>query len=248
MQSKISFESEHKAFSYLFAGLITLCAFPVLAWHYLTTLEGFAVLAIGGLLASDAVMWFAAHWSVKTQSAAMRAVSLIVKFMIATVAVCIAAVVILLMRTERQSDHLIEKQTQARTAEIQARASAATQLAGVAGGRSAAREAMKMSETKDTRAVAIQSRADLEAKVPAWVLDFGVYALPPIAAIFGALALTITATIIKRRESEAERQPETQPRISSSPDLPAELPSSQKPVVAWKGGVRINPREDLRPN
>ena len=48
-KNKTSFDSETKAFSYLFAALVTLCTLPVLGWHYWTTLEGFAVLAIGGL-------------------------------------------------------------------------------------------------------------------------------------------------------------------------------------------------------
>lgn len=246
MSQKISFESEHKAFAYLFAGLITLCAFPVLAYHYATTLEGFAILAIGGLLATDAVMWFAAHWSVKTRSAAMRVVSLIVKFAIASVAVCIAGVVIMLMRGDHQTSSLIRQQTEARKAEIEARAAAAAQLAQVQGGRLAAREAMKFDVGKDASALASESRAQLETKLPAWLLDVGVYTIPPIAAILGALALTITATIIKRREAEEEAEMPVSPR--RSPALPAQGPGSDKPVQTWRGGVVVNPREDARPN
>lgn len=204
MNNKISFENEHRAFVYLFCGLITLCAFPVLAWHYLTTLEGFAVLAIGGLLATDAVMWFAGHWSVKTNSVAMRAVSLIVKFVIAGVAVSIASVAILLMRSEHQADKLMTEQTRARTAEIRQRTDAAKELAQVQGGRSAAREIVKMSDAKTAGDIAATERASLQAKIPAWFLDFGIYAFPPLTAILGALVLTITATVIKKRETEAE--------------------------------------------
>lgn len=246
MSQRISFESEHKAFAYLFAGLITLCAFPVLAWHYVTTLEGFAVLAIGGLLATDAVMWFAAHWSVKTKSAAMRVVSLVVKFLIASVAVSVAGVVIMVMRGDHQTSALIRQQTEARKAEIEARAAAAAQLAQVQGGRLAAREAMKFDAGKDAGALASESRAQLEAKIPAWLLDVGVYVIPPIAAILGALALTITATIIKRREAEEEA--ETAISSRRSPALPAQAPSNEKPRAFWRGGVRVNPSENVHPN
>lgn len=246
MSRKISFESEHKAFAYLFTGLITLCAFPVLAWHYVTTLEGFAVLAIGGLLCTDAVMWFAAHWSVKTRSGAMRAVSLVVKFLIAGVAVTVAGVVILIMRGDHQTDRLIKQQTEARKVEIETRAAAAAQLAKVQGGRSAAREAMRFEAGKDAGALAAESRADLEAKIPAWFLDIGVYTIPPLVAILGALALTITATIIKRREAEEELQPETAPAVF--PSRSDRKPDQPKPVQTWRGGVVVNPREDARPN
>lgn len=244
-KQKITFESEHRAFAYLFAGLITLCAFPVMAWHYATTLEGVAVLAIGGLLATDAVMWFAAHWSVKTRSAAMRAVSLVVKFVIATVAVCIAAVVILLMRGDRQTETLIHHQTEARKIEIEARAEAAAKLAQVKGGQAASREAMKLGSAKEAQAVASETRSNLEKKIPAWFLDFGVYAIPPITAILGALALTITATIIKRREAEEEE-------VALATDFPSLTDQNHtvtsKPVQTWRGGVVISPPKDVRPN
>jgi len=242
-KQKISFESEHKAFAYLFAGLITLCAFPVLAWHYASTLEGFAVLAIGGLLATDAVMWFAAHWSVKTRSSAMRAVSLIVKFLIASVAVCVAAVVILLMRGDRQTETMIRQQSEARKIEIEARAEAAAKLAQVRGGRAASREAMKMSETQSIEAAATETRSNLEKRIPAWFLDFGVYAIPPIVAILGALALTITATIIKKHEAEEEAISRDLLHFSS---LPGE--QGAKPVQVWRGGVVVEPSKDARPN
>lgn len=244
MSKRISFESEHNAFAYLFTGLITLCAFPVLAWHYVTTLEGFAVLAIGGLLCTDAVMWFAAHWSVKTRSASMRAVSLVVKFLIAGVAVTVAGVVILIMRGDYQTDRLIKQQTQARKAEIEARTAAAAQLAQVQGGRMAAREAMKIDAGKDAGVLASESRADLEAKIPAWFLDIGVYTIPPLAAILGALALTITATIIKRREAEEEIQAETRPAVYASHQAQGQA----KPVQVWRGGMVVETGKDVRPN
>lgn len=244
-KQKISFESEHKAFSYLFAGLITLCAFPVMAYHYATTLEGFAILAIGGLLATDAVMWFAAHWSVKTRSSAMRAVSLIVKFLIASVAVCVAAVVILLMRGDRQTESIIHQQNESRKIEIEARADAAAKLAQVRGGRAASREAMRMSETKGVAIVASETRSNLEERIPAWFLDFGVYAIPPIVAILGALALTITATIIKKHEAEEEAISRDLVQFSS---LPGNQSTGAKPIQVWRGGVLVEPSKDVRPN
>lgn len=245
-KQKISFESEHKAFAYLFAGLITLCAFPVLAYHYATTLEGFAVLAIGGLLATDVVMWFSAHWSVKTRSAAMRVVSLMVKFLIASVAVSVAAVVILLMRVDRQTETMIRQQSEARKIEIETRAEAAAKLAQVKGGQAASREAMKMSETRGVEVATTETRSNLEKRIPAWFLDFGVYAIPPIVAILGALALTITATIIKKHEAEEEagsRDPFNFPSLSSD-----KQPSGTKPVQAWRGGVLVEPSKEIRPN
>lgn len=245
-KQKISFESEHRAFAYLFAGLITLCAFPVLAYHYATTLEGFAVLAIGGLLATDAVMWFAAHWSVKTRSTAMRAVSLIVKFLIASVAVCVAAVVILLMRGDRQTEAIIRQQSEARKIEIEARAEAAAKLAQVQGGRAASREAMKMGESKTVEAATAETRSNLEKRIPAWFLDFGVYAIPPIVAIIGALALTITATIIKKHEAEEESSSLESDRFPS-PSKNDQSPES-KAVQVWRGGVVVEPAKDARPN
>lgn len=247
-EQKISFESEHRAFAYIFAGLITLCAFPVLAYHYATTLAGFALVAIGGLLVTDAVMWFAAHWSVKTRSSAMRAVSLIIKFLIAGVAVSVAAVVILLMREDRQVESLVRQESEARKAEIDARAEAAAKLAKVKGGAGAAREAMKISEAKAASSVASEARARLENQVPAWFLDVGVYVIPPIVAIFGALALTITATIIRKRENEAE-QAEQFISQANSPSLYGSQNNQEgKPVQAWRGGVLVEPAKDARPN
>ena len=68
----------------------------------------------------------------------MRAASLAVKFIVAGVMVCVAAVVIVLMRSEHSTDRIIEQQTMARTAEISARADAAAKLAKIEGGRAAA--------------------------------------------------------------------------------------------------------------
>jgi hypothetical protein len=44
----LTFKTEYRAFGYVFAALVTLCTLPVTAWHYWQTLEGFALLGIGG--------------------------------------------------------------------------------------------------------------------------------------------------------------------------------------------------------
>ncbi|MBK9314618.1 MAG: hypothetical protein IPM55_10300 [Acidobacteria bacterium] len=173
----------------------------------------------------------------------MRAVSLIVKFLIATVAVCVAAVVILLMRGDRQTETMIRQQSEARKIEIEARAEAAAKLAQVKGGRAASREAMKMNETRGSRPRPLRPDRISKNESPEMVSDFGVYAIPPIVAILGALALTITATIIKKHEAEEEA-------ISLEPLRFSSLPGEQgsKPVQVWRGGVMVEPSKDVRPN
>ena len=242
MSNKISFESEHKAFCYLFAGLITLTCFPVLAWHYIGNLSGLAVLAIGGLLATDAVLWFSAHWAVKAKSGAMRAVALLTKFFIACVAVFIAGTVIVIMRGDRQTESLFRQQTEARKSEIQARATAAAQLAQVTGGRLAAREAMRMNEGESVAAVADHNREQLESFLPAWYWSIGIYTLPPICALLGYMSLTIAATILRRREMEHETT-ETQAQA-----FPQGEQTENKPRIVWRGGQQVTSEKALLGN
>jgi hypothetical protein len=198
------FKTEVKVFSYLFCALITLCCLPVLAYHYYTTLDGFALLAIGGLLLTDCVMWFASHWSTRTGHAVMRAVALAVKFAIAAIMVCVAAIAIMLMRADRQTAEITKLSSQNRTAEIASRAEAVKSLAGLTGTREAMRELAKVSATESVTQTATNQRAALEAKIPAWLLDQGLYSLPPLSAIVGALLLSICALILNSQDESDE--------------------------------------------
>jgi hypothetical protein len=202
------FKTEVKVFSYLFCALITLCCLPILAYHYYTTLDGFALLAIGGLLLTDCVMWFASHWSTRTGSAVMRAVSLAVKFAIAAIMVCVAAIAIMLMRADKQTADLSRMSSQNRTAEIASRAEAVKSLAGINGTREAMRELAKVSASESVTQTATNQRAALEAKIPAWLLDQGLYSLPPLSAIAGALLLSICALVLNSGE-ESDQVAET---------------------------------------
>lgn len=251
---KVSFASEVKAFSYLFAGLVSLCTLPVLAYHYWQTLTGFALLAIGGLALTDCVLWFASHWSTKTRSGVMKAVSLTVKFSIAGTMIAIAALAILLMRSERQVENMAKQSSEARIAEIKARTEAAKELAQVQGGRSAAREIAKTGEGESVTQIAQANRSNLEERIPGWLLDWGMYVIPPLCAIVGALVLSIAAMIVRRREEEAEmgqeiERPWSKQSHSSapSPSLPAQAPAygQDKPRVVWQGGKQI---EQARPS
>lgn len=253
----ISFESEHRAFAYIFAGAITLATFPIVGWHYASTLTGLALAAIAGLLLTDIILWFSSHWSVKVQSGALRAVALTVKFALSLVMVINAGIVIFLMRGDHQTEAIIHQQTEARKAEIAARADAAAKLAQVQGGRSAAREAMRMEAAPDAQAVASNTRAQLEEYVPAWYLSIGIYIAPPFVAIIGFMALTVCASIIKRREREAEAEAETerpqarpQAKQDIAPSLPAQAPAygAGKPTVKWIGHTRIDPGQNIRPS
>jgi hypothetical protein len=236
---RVSFESEHRAFAYIFAGCVTVATFPVVGWHYAVTLTGLAVAAIGGLVITDVVLWFAAHWSVKTKSAAMRAVSLIVKFALASVMVINAGVVIYLMRGDRQTENAVKLQTDARASEIKARADAAKELAKERYGSRAAREAMKMDEARSAQAIAADERAKMETNIPAWYLDIGIYITPPIAAILAFMMLSVTATIIKRREDDEEREDERQEeRAPSAPSLPE--PARAEPMPDRQRQVYVN--------
>lgn len=207
MQEK-GFRTEVKIFSYLFCALITLCCLPVLSYHYYTTLDGFALLAIGGLLLTDCVMWFASHWSTRTGSAVMRAVSLGVKFAIAAIMVCVAAIAIMLMRADRQTAELTKLSAQNKSAEIASRVEGVKALAGLKGTGAAMKELAKVAVTESVTQVATNQRAALEAKIPAWLLDQGLYTLPPLSAIAGALLLSICALILNSRD-ESDQVSET---------------------------------------
>ena len=203
MQAK-GFKTEVKWFSYLVCALITLCCLPVMAYHYYTTLDGFALLAIGGLLLTDCVMWFAAHWSTRTGHPVMRGISLAVKFAIAAIMVSVAAIAIMLMRADRQTAEMAKLSSQNRTAEIASRAEAVKSLAGLTGTREAMRELAKVSVTESVTQTATNQRAALEAKIPAWLLDQGLYTLPPLSAIAGALLLSICALILNSQDESAQ--------------------------------------------
>ncbi len=207
MQAK-GFKTEVKIFSYLFCALITLCCLPVLSYHYYTTLDGFALLAIGGLLLTDCVMWFSSHWSTRTGSAVMRAVSLGVKFAIAAIMVCVAAIAIMLMRADRQTAELTKLSAQNKSAEIASRVEGVKALAGLKGTGAAMKELAKVAVTESVTQVATNQRAALEAKIPAWLLDQGLYTLPPLSAIAGALLLSICALILNSRD-ESDQVTET---------------------------------------
>lgn len=244
--SKISFESEHRAFVFIFAGLVSLATLPVIGWHFVQTLTGLALVAIAGLAICDIVLWFASHWSVRVRSGSLRTVALVVKFGLAAVMLINAGIVIVVMRSDQQTTSLIHQQTEARRAEIEARAAAAAQLAKVQGGRAAAREAMRISDTQSVESIATSQRSQVESLIPRWYLDVGIYVTPPICALIGFMALTVCAAIVRRREAEAELQPETAPAVfPARSDRKSDQP---KPVQTWRGGVVVNPREDARPN
>ena len=241
-KNKTSFESETKAFSYLFAALVTLCTLPVLGWHYWTTLEGFAVLAIGGLAMADCVLWFSSHWSVKTQSGIMRAVSLTVKFSIACIMVFVAALAIMIMRTDHQLTAISKLDSENHIAEIRARAVVAKDLAATVGGRRAATEIMKVDAASSAANLAEKNRSTIEARFPGWLLDYGLYVLPPLAAIFGALVLSIAAMIVKAREMENQAEIRADYPALKSVEIfdepgPVEV---EKPRRVWQGGQLIN--------
>jgi hypothetical protein len=232
----LTFKSEYRAFGYVFAALVTLCTLPVIAWHYWQTLEGFALLGIGGLALADCVLWFSSHWAGKVRSGVLKAVTLGVKFALAGVMVCIAALCIILMRADRDFRQVAELAREDRTAEIQARAKAAADLTA-AGNRAAARDILKTDKTESISSIADRSRQGLEARVPAWLSTWGIYILPPLCALLGALVLSIAATIAGSREEEG---PSRDPR----PHWPEESPSpasngygSGKPGLVWQGGT-----------
>ena len=198
------FRSEIKTFSYLFCALVSLCTLPILSYHYYTTLDGFALLAIGGLLMADCVLWFSSHWSTRPGHPVMRAVSLAVKFAIAAVMVSIAGIAMLVMRSDRQTSDQTRLSIESQTAEIQARAEAVRSLAGTAGTNAALRELAKTDKRESVGEIAAKNRTSIESRIPAWLLDQGLYSLPPLSAIVGALILSICALTLSSHTTQAE--------------------------------------------
>lgn len=238
MSNRTSFTGQHAAFTFLLCATVTLSAFPVLAMHYLNSLESFALLAVGGLLISDLTMWFAALWSVRTKSALMRTMGLIVKYVIALSAVCIAAVVIVIMRADHTASTIVKEQSAARTAEIAARADAAAKLAQVTGGRSAAREFAKLDQAKTADVVVSEERRRLEETLPPWLTRYGIYILLPIISILGALALSISASIAGKQEEETAAA--VSATAAPAADSSNVLDFQKRPAVQWRGGKIVS--------
>jgi hypothetical protein len=233
----LTFKSEYRAFGYVFAALVTLCTLPVTAWHYWQTLEGFALLGIGGLALADCVLWFASHWAGKVRSGVLKAVTLGVKFALAGVMVGVAALCIILMRADRDFQSIAKLARENRTAEIEARAKAAADLTA-AGNRAAARDILKTAGAESVSSIADRSRQGLEARVPAWLSTWGIYILPPLCALLGALVLSIAATIAGSREEGPSRDPLPHwPNESPVPASNGNGYGSGKPVMVWQGGT-----------
>jgi hypothetical protein len=209
MNKQVKFTSEYRAFVYIFAGLVTLASLPLLAYHYWVNLSGIALAAILGLAITDIVLWFASHWTVKAKSAAMVAVCLLVKLSLAAVMITNAAIVVYLMKGEHRIELAINQEYKNRLEELDKRKEISKELLKEEGGRLAAREAMKLSDSKIGE-IAKENRAEQEKIIPAWYLNLGIYLVPPIAAIIGFTILTITAAIIKKREDSEETSTQSQ--------------------------------------
>jgi len=181
----MSIKTQSYAFSLLFSALITLSCFPVMAWHYWQTLIGFGLLAIGGLLLSDCVLWFAAHWSVRAESALVRVVALAVKFIISAVAIGVTSLVIFAMQLDSRTANDAQQATAGRVAEIAARGLAARELASV--DRVAAREMVRAG------APVVSPVSVTPSPVPEWSRSVWLVALLPLVSLLGALALSIAA-------------------------------------------------------
>jgi hypothetical protein len=195
---KSSFESQHKAFVYLFAGAITLATLPVLGWHYVLTLSGLAMLSGIGPVSADIVLWFAALWSVSARSWVMKATCIIVKLLLACTMVFNAGVVIFLNRGQQDAEKMARIAQENRNSEIAVRARAAEFQKT----RTGVRETLKMGEAEKTDTFFMKGREAVTQYVPDWYLDVGIYVAPFVAAILGFLALHIVAAIVKRREEE----------------------------------------------
>ena len=220
-----SIKTQSYAFSLLFSALITLSCFPVLAWHYWQTLAGFGVVAIGGLLLSDCVLWFSAHWSVRAESALVRVVALATKFTIAAVAIGVASLVIFAMQTDSRQAQESQQATAGRVAEIAARGIAAKQLASV--DRVAAREMVRAG------APVVSPVSVTPSPVPEWSRSVWLVALLPLVSLLGALALSIAAGMAGNgneavTENFSQDAPVSMPVIDA---LPVSMPSSS-PVRA----------------
>lgn len=205
MRYSTAFSSEHSALAYAFAAVVSLASLPLLGWHYWQLLSGLGVLAIGGLLLTDLVLWFSTHWSVKVHSGAMRATAIGVKLTLSLIMVCNAAVVVIGLQSGQSVASAARLQSELRAAEIAARAAAAKDLAATTGGRSAAREAMKLTDNgPSVEALTTGERSRLDGLVPAWWREVGVFVVPPISGILGFALLTVVASVVRRRESLAE--------------------------------------------
>jgi hypothetical protein len=220
-----SIKTQSYAFSLLFSALITLSCFPVLAWHYWQTLIGFGLVAIGGLLMSDCVLWFSAHWSVRAESALVRVVALAVKFIISGCAIGVASVVIYAMQLDSRTANDAQQATAGRVAEIAARGLAARELASV--DRVAAREMVRAG------APVVSPVSVTPSPVPEWSRSVWLVALLPLVSLVGALALSIAAGMAGDSVTENFRQdaPVSGRDVPVIDALPVSMPSSS-PVRA----------------
>ena len=134
------FETQHKAFVYLFASAITLATLPVLGWHYVLTLSRLAMLSCLGPVSADIVLWFAALWSVTAHSWVMKAACIVVKLLLACTMVFNAGVVIFLNRGQKDAAEMARIAQENRNSEIETRAKAAKEQKTRAG----VRETLKM--------------------------------------------------------------------------------------------------------
>lgn len=208
-----NFESQARAFSFLFCALVSLASLPLLGWHYWQTLNGFAVLALAGLLGVDLVLWFASYWSTSASTAALKVSALVVKISLAAIMLLNAGAVLYLLRSDQQTANAAAQASASTVAEIAARAAAARELASTPGGRQAAREFARM-PTPAGPALPSSSVVLL----PRWYTDFGVYTVPPLTALLGFCVLTICASIVKRDEqwSAGTRPVDRQPAQSTA--------------------------------
>lgn len=190
-----NFESQARAFSFLFCALVSLASLPLLGWHYWQTLNGFAVLALAGLLGVDLVLWFASYWSTSASTAALKVSALVVKISLAAIMLLNAGAVLYLLRSDQQTANVAAQVSASKVAEIAARAAAARELASTPGGRQAAREFARMPAPAGP---ALPSSS--VGLLPRWYTDFGVYTVPPLAALLGFCVLTICASVVRRDE------------------------------------------------
>jgi hypothetical protein len=193
-----NFDNQARAFSFLFCALVSLASLPLLGWHYWQTLHGFAVLALFGLLGVDLVLWFASYWSTSASTASLKVAALAVKIALAGIMLLNAGAVLYIMRSDQQVATATAQASASTVAEIAARAAAARELAATPGGRQAAREIARMPATAPPAPV--EPAASI---LPRWYLDFGVYTVPPIAALLGFCVLTICASIVRQSEGQA---------------------------------------------
>jgi hypothetical protein len=120
-----NFDSQARAFSFLFCALVSLASLPLLGWHYWQTLHGFAVLALFGLLGVDLVLWFASYWSTSASTAALKVAALVVKIALAGVMLLNAGAVLYIMRSDQQAAEATAQASASTVAEVAARAAAA---------------------------------------------------------------------------------------------------------------------------